>query len=585
MHIRHLATIVLLWLCAAQLPAQILPPDFLCVTNDTLIWATPNNTCGSFNAYVVYASQNEAGPYAILTTITNPATTRFFHAGANGNTWYYYLQSDYNCPGQMPLSSDTLDNRIPETGPVRRVTVNGTDVIIDWNPSPSPEVFGYVISRNTTSGTTIIDTVFGSVYTYTDSNAEPDMQAETYFVTALDRCGNKSLVAAPHNTLFLETGNPDLCKQSIALNWNAYNNWSGGVRTYEIWIGVNGAAATRFDSVAGNTLTYVFDQINDGFTYCFTIVAVEQGSGEKSASNVICKQLTVTQPLRQLDLLNATVGAAGAVDLQWLWGPDNAELSDANVERSANGSNFSNATALAVPFAAPLTPDNNLTDANAGADVARRLYRVATEDVCGVEFLSNEVATIFLKGEAMEAGGANSLIWSPYQNGLADTITYQLFRTPVGGSSPQLIATLGGNEIQYIDDIDLSKPDLMQACYYVEATAQLVLPDGSMRTVVSRSNVICLEQPARIYIPNVFAPNGINSVFQPIMPFGEPMSYHLIIYDRWGGQVFESESISTGWNGKKNGKAMPQGVYLYYIRLEQSGGRVIEKTGDVMLMR
>ena len=63
------------------------------------------------------------------------------------------------------------------------------------------------------------------------------------------------------------------------------------------------------------------------------------------------------------------------------------------------------------------------------------------------------------------------------------------------------------------------------------------------------------------------------------------MSYHLIIYDRWGGQVFESESISTGWNGKKNGKAMPQGVYLYYIRLEQSGGRVIEKTGDVMLMR
>jgi gliding motility-associated-like protein len=258
-------------------------------------------------------------------------------------------------------------------------------------------------------------------------------------------------------------------------------------------------------------------------------------------------------------------------------------LTEASRERSNNGSTFTAAATL--PPAAPLILENTLTDDQATADAGQRFFRVNTKDVCGTTLMSNQVATIFLKGQALEAGGANALQWTAYQNNLADTLTYQLFRAVSGGGTVQAIASLGATELKYDDNIDFSKPDLMQVCYYVEATAQLVLPDGTLRTVVSRSNTVCLEQPARIYIPNVFAPAGINAVFQPILPFGEPAGYHMIIYDRWGGQVFESNSIDTGWDGKKKGKAMPQGVYLYYIRLEQNGGRVIEKTGDVMLMR
>lgn len=569
-------------LAALQLPAQIFPPEFLCVTNDTLMWALPSNTCGSFNGYVIHASQDEQGPYSVLTTITDPNQTSFFHANAAGNTWYYYLTSDYNCPGQPALSSDTLDNRIPDPGPIRAVSVvNGDQVVITWSPSPSPEVFAYVISRNTLAGTTILDTIYGGITTFTDTGAAPDEGPETYFVTALDQCGNKSLVTAPHNTLFVEAGNVDPCRQSITLTWNAYQNWQGGVKQYEIWIGANGAAAVLWDSVGGNTLSYVFDQADDGFEYCFYIKGVENGTGESSTSNVTCQQVQVTQPLRQLLVLNATVVASDAADIEWLWSPDNAELASAAMQRANSNAGFADLATL--PFSMPLTLDNTYNDPTAQANAGRRFYRVNTQDVCGTALTSNAVATIFLSGAANDNENLNELFWTPYVNELADTITYRLVRTNVGGT--QTIATLDINTLAFSDAVEAAKPDQLESCYYVEAIAPLNLPDGTTRTVTSRSNTVCLEQAIRMYIPNAFAPEGINRFFKPILPYGEPESYQMLIFDRWGGQVFESRSIGQGWDGKKNDRPLPQGVYLYYIKLEQSGGRVIEKKGSVALLR
>jgi gliding motility-associated-like protein len=59
----------------------------------------------------------------------------------------------------------------------------------------------------------------------------------------------------------------------------------------------------------------------------------------------------------------------------------------------------------------------------------------------------------------------------------------------------------------------------------------------------------------------------------------------MLIYDRWGSRIFESTVPAMGWDGKRNGSDLPQGVYAYIIRLERFGGSQVEYKGAVLLLR
>ena len=66
-----------------------------------------------------------------------------------------------------------------------------------------------------------------------------------------------------------------------------------------------------------------------------------------------------------------------------------------------------------------------------------------------------------------------------------------------------------------------------------------------------------------IEMPNVFTPNGDyeNDIFIPINYDYIPNSV-LKIYNRWGLEVYYSQSIEKGWNGKHFSEDCPEGVYL-----------------------
>jgi gliding motility-associated-like protein len=100
------------------------------------------------------------------------------------------------------------------------------------------------------------------------------------------------------------------------------------------------------------------------------------------------------------------------------------------------------------------------------------------------------------------------------------------------------------------------------------------------------------EQPFEpsqyFYIPNAFTPDGDgrNDVFRATTDESRIEDLELRIYDRWGGQVFESFSVENGWDGKKNGKECQGGVYVYKIVFSLDGvpGNQ-ERVGTVMLVR
>jgi gliding motility-associated-like protein len=96
-------------------------------------------------------------------------------------------------------------------------------------------------------------------------------------------------------------------------------------------------------------------------------------------------------------------------------------------------------------------------------------------------------------------------------------------------------------------------------------------------------NVACDNN--NIFIPNAFSPNndGMNDKF---MVRSAPLkSYHLIIFDRWGNKVFESNDAANNWNGTYKNQPVAMDVYGYYFEGECLQGEKITIKGNVSLIK
>jgi len=62
-----------------------------------------------------------------------------------------------------------------------------------------------------------------------------------------------------------------------------------------------------------------------------------------------------------------------------------------------------------------------------------------------------------------------------------------------------------------------------------------------------------------------FSPNNdnINETFQILGLEGLPENNNLIIFNRWGNQVFNTRNYQNDWRGTWNGKDLPDGTYFY----------------------
>jgi len=99
------------------------------------------------------------------------------------------------------------------------------------------------------------------------------------------------------------------------------------------------------------------------------------------------------------------------------------------------------------------------------------------------------------------------------------------------------------------------------------------------------------EKSAELLLPNAFTPgkdgpgsgDGTNDVFLP-MTRGVT-EFQMMIFNRWGQLLFESKSLTVGWDGYYEGKLCKQDVYVYKIVAKYENGDVVTRIGDVNLMR
>ncbi len=105
--------------------------------------------------------------------------------------------------------------------------------------------------------------------------------------------------------------------------------------------------------------------------------------------------------------------------------------------------------------------------------------------------------------------------------------------------------------------------------------------DGCMATDELEIEIVSIE------IPNVFTPNNdnINDEFKAFYPDGASVFVtEIVVYNRWG-QIVYQVSDNTPWDGMFKGKPGASDVYIYHIIFDLGGGKTLDRSGEVTLLR
>jgi gliding motility-associated-like protein len=106
-------------------------------------------------------------------------------------------------------------------------------------------------------------------------------------------------------------------------------------------------------------------------------------------------------------------------------------------------------------------------------------------------------------------------------------------------------------------------------------------------------NAVRVEKGGQVLVPNAFSPNvtgssggssnGKNDVFLPLTR--GVTEFELLVFNRWGELLFESQDTDRGWDGYYNGKLCPQDVYMYKLTALYENGERVVRVGDINLIR
>jgi len=103
--------------------------------------------------------------------------------------------------------------------------------------------------------------------------------------------------------------------------------------------------------------------------------------------------------------------------------------------------------------------------------------------------------------------------------------------------------------------------------------------------IASASQQICTLPEEPIFIPDIFSPNddGRNDTLYVRGKFVSRLEFR--VYNRWGEVVFETTSVSQGWDGKVRGVPAQSGSYYYTITATVGSATRVEEVGEIVLIR
>jgi gliding motility-associated-like protein len=466
-------------------------------------------------------------------------------------------------PPAAPLF--TLVSVQPETG----------KTILNWISSPSRDVAGYVVYYLKNGEGFAIDTIHDPHATgYLNPGSFSSFLTESYVIAAIDSSGNISPLSNELHTIFT-LAKIDTCNKKIVVSWNSYTGYPKQVSGYRILASVNGGTFAEAGVTVPSSNNLIINNFTANATYCFETVAILDG-GYISSSNKTCHKTGMQTAPDWINADYATVDEKNNINLSFSVDPF-SEIRTFRLERKTENENdFSLITQI--------ESGNRLirfTDKTADP-LKKNYYRLLAINNCGNPVVSSNLSCNIV-AQLEKTGNIIKLTWNSYKFWLGGVSGYKVHLNSGNGFLEESAVhpadtsfTLNYSSVMY----DITGNNL---CFYISAS-ETANPHGIAGETNSAG--ICTEITENITVPNAFTPNNdlTNDFFKPVLSF-TPVKYHLIITDRQNRILFESYDYMAEWGGKQNGDSLPQGVYLWFLKVETPSGKQVTRTGTVTIIK
>jgi gliding motility-associated-like protein len=477
------------------------------------------------------------------------------------NSILAYAQKDCTVP-VTPLFN--LVSVQPETGYAE----------LSWSPSPSTDIAAYIVYNHNTGYWLTIDTLWdpgATNYLYNSSGTK--YFSESYVVAAyrIGKC------TSPYSNILSTmycTSEIDTCKKQISIRWNRYTGYPLKVLEYRILFSKNGSPLAEMYTTDSLSSSFTLSDFETDTKYCFVVRAELEG-GVVSNSNKSCLDTKMQRSPRWINADYATVTNAGRIDLSFTF-DQLSEINSFSLERKTGAMGSYQTVASLNSGSGSLSYTDN------SADIYKvNYYRIAAINNCNLPAIySNTASNIVLMLDRNQ--NTINLQWNPYRqwNGISGS---NRLLTETGNGSTENIEIAAGDTLLNIDYSDLMyKVSGSEVCFTIEAD-EASNPYGAAG--ISLSNRVCTPVTERISVPNTFTPdhNLVNDTFSPVLSFS-PSTYKLVITDLNRRTLFETSDYTEEWDGTTNGKALPEGVYLWFLKVITPSGKTIAKTGTVNII-
>ena len=154
------------------------------------------------------------------------------------------------------------------------------------------------------------------------------------------------------------------------------------------------------------------------------------------------------------------------------------------------------------------------------------------------------------------------------------------------GASTELEGS-GGEIYSWEPTETLSDPNIANPIAQpLESTEYILTVTTELGCVYKDSVIIAVYAENAVQLPNVFSPNGdgYNDIFR-IITLDPVTLIDFSIFNRWGKLIFETQDITTGWDGTFENKEQEVGTYMYVFDGLDEFQKPIQFTGNVILMR
>ena len=376
-------------------------------------------------------------------------------------------------------------------------------------------------------------------------------QAYRFKLISKDLCDNpvESLIV---NSVIISEGTFSLDE----INSVAWKNYAGTGNLLQYQLLRDGKVI--FTTI--NQLSYLDSDVKCGNKYKYQVVAIIENDVRSYSAEIIIEPKTSSP-----EVINRAYVSVGddntifsAVELSGVGLTSNYDLI---VERADLGSS---------DFKIISDPKNEslrFEDKNVNTSENSYCYRFSYKNACNLSSpsFSQPVCSILMKNNVQNVS------WTSESPFIAGMESYDIQQIDENGNVTDEVP----KQLSLHHNLDLQT----QSAFSFRIKAHSA--DGNL----SFSNIVSIKRDIILLIPDIFTPNGdgINDSFEVKSYFLS--SFKMLIYNRWGEVVFQSEDAANGWDGNINGKPAPAGYYVFKIEALDRLEHQLMKSGSLLMVR